>query len=340
MKETETTSSASEEINEFNGYELYNTGMKSIPTLLYPLLQATGLASVVGESDSGKSTFLRQLAICIALNQKEFLGFELNGRTNKVIYVSTEDDPDSIRCTLKQQVDSILFDNKNADKKSLENIKFIFDTHNLLENLKGKLKQDPVDLIIVDAFADVFDKEINSNTQVRAFLNTYDQMAKANKCLIIFLHHTTKTGSQKAPSKNSIIGSQGFEAKMRVVLQLIPEKGKMIPAKLIVLKANFLNSDDKSNGYNLEMSDKLIFKKVSTYKRTDENNRESKPHTKSIPRSKDPNILRQIKKFKAAGLTDRAIALKLEEQGIDISKSTVNSIVLENGFSATIPSKE
>ena len=321
-------------------YELYNTGMKSIPTLLYPLLQATGLAAVVGESDSGKSTFLRQLAICIALNQKEFLGFELNGRTNKVIYVSTEDDPDSIRCTLKQQVDSILFDNKNADKKSLENIKFIFDTHNLLENLKGKLKQDPVDLIIVDAFADVFDKEINSNTQVRAFLNTYDQMAKANKCLIIFLHHLTKTGSLKSPSKNNIIGSQGFEAKMRVVLQLSPEKDKLEKVNLLVIKANFLKPKYKNLVFSLEKSGNLVFKKVGVYKRKKEIDHKSKSHTKSIPRSKDPNILRQIKKFKAAGLTDRAIALKLEEQGIDISKSTVNSIVLENGFTATIPSKE
>ena len=332
MKETVTITPTSEEVNEFNAYELYNAGAESIPKLLNPLLQATGLASVVGMSDSGKSTFLRQLAISIALNLKEFLGFKLKGRTNKVIYVSTEDDPDSIRYTLKQQVDSILLDNENADIKSLENIKFIFDTHNLTQNLKRKLQQDPVDLIIIDAFADVFDKELNANTQVRAFLNTYDQIAKEHKCLIIFLHHITKSGSQKAPSKNNIIGTQGFEAKMRVVLEIRPMKSSLNTVKLMVLKANFLKSEYKRFVYRLEMSGKLVFKKVGFYDNSEDNNRESIPITKSIPKSKDPIILEQIKKLKEDGLTDRDIETKLKEKGINISKSTINTIALDNGY--------
>lgn len=340
MNQTLTQPSSRTEGNEFNGYQLYSAGAVSIPKLLSPFLQTTGLASVVGESDSGKSTFLRQLAISIALKLEDFLGFQLNGRTNKVIYVSTEDDPDSIRYTLKQQVDSILLENENADVKSLENIQFIFDTHNLPDNLNRKLTQDPVDLIIIDAFTDVFDKELNANTQVRSFLNTYDQIAKTHKCLIIFLHHITKTGSQKAPSKNNIIGSQGFEAKMRVVLEIRPMKSKHNTVKLMVLKANFLKSEYKKLVFSLERSEKFVFKKVGVYDRTEDNDRESKPITKSIPKSKDPIILEHIKKLKEDGLTNRAIETKLKEKGINISKSTINTIALENGFTATLSPKE
>jgi len=340
LKANLTTPSSNNEENEFNGFQLYSAGAVEIPKLLSPFFQKTGLASVVGESDSGKSTFLRQLAISIALNLDEFLGFKLNGRTNKVIYVSTEDDPDSIRYTLKQQVDSILLENENIDVKSLENIKFIFDTHDLLGNLTRKLEQEPVDLIIIDAFADVFDKELNANTQVRAFLNSYDQIAKTHNCLIVFLHHITKAGSQKSPSKNNIIGSQGFEAKMRVVLEIRPMKSKLNTVKLMVLKANFLKSKYKKLVFSLEMSEKLVFKKVGVYDRNVENGNESKPVKKSVPKSKDPIILAHIKQLKEDGLTDRAIETKLKEKGIDISKSTINTIVLDNGFTITPAPKE
>ncbi|HEY9170301.1 MAG TPA: hypothetical protein VIN72_12485 [Lutibacter sp.] len=49
----------------YNALELYKLKILSVPKLLNPFLQQVGLASLVGTSDSGKSTFLRQLAICI-----------------------------------------------------------------------------------------------------------------------------------------------------------------------------------------------------------------------------------------------------------------------------------
>jgi archaellum biogenesis ATPase FlaH len=323
--------------NEFNAYQLYNAGTKEIPKLLDPFLQTTGLASVVGESDSGKSTFLRQLAISIVLKLDNFLGFKLNGKTNKVIYVSTEDDPDSIRFGLKKQVDSIISENNQLDLKLLENIRYIFDTNKLLENLTSKLNEQPVDLIIIDAFADVFDKELNANTQVRNFLNSYDKLAKKHNCLIVFLHHITKSGSQKSPSKNNIIGSQGFEAKMRVVLEIRPIKAKQNEVKLMVLKGNFMRQSEKNRIRNLKMSDKLIFKKVGDYNPNLKSNNESnskKTESSGIPKSKDPKIIARIKELKEEGLTDRVIADRFKAEGISISKSTVNTIVQANNFQA------
>jgi len=332
-----------DEENEFNAYQLYSSGFTEIPKLLDPLLQTTGLASIVGESDSGKSTFLRQFALSIALKLDNFLGFKLNGKTNKVIYVSTEDGPDSIRFGLKQQVDGIISENKNLDLKSLENIRFIFDTNGLLVNLTRKLEKQPVDLIIIDAFTDVFDKELNANTQVRNFLNSYDQLAKKHKCLIVFLHHITKSGSQKAPSKNNIIGSQGFEAKMRVVLEIKPLKSKPQEVKLMVLKANFLKQSDKNRIRILKMSDKLVYKKQGEYdpitKSTNESNSE-KNESPVLPKSQNPKIIAGIKKLKEEGLTDRAIADRFKAQGISIGKSTINSMVQTHNFQAKPLPKE
>ena len=63
-----------------SAFDLFNKNIEVIPSLLEPFLQKTGLASLVGASDSGKSTFLRQLSVSIAMNLKTFLGFPLNSK--------------------------------------------------------------------------------------------------------------------------------------------------------------------------------------------------------------------------------------------------------------------
>ena len=61
----------------FNALELFNLETLNIPKLLTPFLQKTGVASLVGTSDTGKSTFLRQLSLNIALKSENFLNFPI-----------------------------------------------------------------------------------------------------------------------------------------------------------------------------------------------------------------------------------------------------------------------
>jgi RecA-family ATPase len=243
----------------FNAFELYNKEVVELPKLLDPFLQSVGLASLVGESDSGKSTLLRQLCIDIALKKDTFLGFKLNAKQNKVLYVSTEDNPDSLSFSIKKQIELLHPNIDTNELKNLNNLEFIFDPNQLLEYLKNRLKKNPVDLIVIDAFTDVFTKEINSNTQVRNFLNTYDKLAKENNCLIIFLHHIGKRAENKEANKNNVIGSQGFEAKMRVVLQLKKRGSSSSIRDLWILKSNFLNNSHKKNSYVLNFSSGFTF---------------------------------------------------------------------------------
>ena len=49
------------------------------------------LCALVGESDTGKSSLLRQLALSLAYGDNDFLGFKIKGSCNNVLYVSTED---------------------------------------------------------------------------------------------------------------------------------------------------------------------------------------------------------------------------------------------------------
>lgn len=306
--------------NKYTALDLYNLKTVEIPKLLDPFLQTVGLASLVGTSDSGKSTFLRQLSLSLVLDLGEFLGYKLNGKHNKVIYVSTEDDSNAVSYSIRKQIESIKIENELSedDIENLKNLEFIFETNELHKKLSDKLKEEPVDLIIIDAFTDVFTKEINANTQVRQFLNSYDVLAKQNKCLIIFLHHIGKRQEKYAPSKNSIIGSQAFEAKMRVVLELRPGKdGKH--TGLWVLKSNFLENEYKQKSYVLEFTKDLTFK-----------NSDIRGSKKVDAKSSNPQIIEKVMDLHKKGFATRKIENELANTEYSVSKSVASTIIKDN----------
>lgn len=297
----------------YSALELYNFKITKVPRLLDPFLQLVGLASLVGTSDSGKSTFLRQLSISIVLGNRTFLGYKLKTKHKKVIFVSTEDDSNSISYSIRKQIDGIIAKSDSINMENLNNLEFIFDTTELLSVLGNKLKRNPVDLIVIDAFTDVFTKEINANTQVRTFLNQYDKLAKKYGCLIIFLHHTGKRTQKNEPSKDNIIGSQAFEAKMRSVLELRP-KGKH--TALWVLKSNFLESKYKKTGQLIELNNEnLLFENLNIV-----------TNKLSGTKSNNPEIIEKVVELKEKGFSFRDIEAKFKGTEFEISNSTAQTI--------------
>lgn len=304
--------------SSYSAFELYDLKIEKLPKLLDPFFQKVGLASLVGTSDTGKSTLLRQLSLAIGLKQEKFLGFKLNTTSGKVLYVSTEDDPTSIAHSIRKQIESIEKKHENLDKELLKNIEFIFDTHKLLENLTKKLDANQYDLIIIDAFADVFTKEINANTQVRQFLDKFDKLAKQKNTLIIFLHHIGKRTTNYKPSKNSIIGSQGFEAKMRSVLELRPNLNSTKLKDLWVLKSNFMGTDLKKQSYILKFGEDLIF--TNTEKRG----------SSQSSKTQNPKIQEKVISLRKQGLPIREIESALKGTEYSLGRTGINKIVKEH----------
>ena len=303
------------QIESLNALQLYHLKIDTIPKLLDPFFQQVGLASLVGSSDSGKSTFLRQLSLAIALKLDSFLNFPLNPKSNKVIYVSTEDDANSVSFAIRKQFNAFQSTHQNLDLNLLKNIEYIFDTTNLLNQLTTRLEKQHYDLIIIDAFADVFTKELNANTQVRQFLNDFDKLAKKHNCLILFLHHIGKKTMRFDPSKNSIIGTQAFEAKMRAVLELRSNFINSTLKELWVLKANFLNAQYKVKSYILDFGTDLIF--VNTGERGLTQN----------TKKNDPDVIKKVIELYKTNLSYRDISEKLKKTKYALSKSVVGEIV-------------
>ena len=105
-------------------------------TLLEPILPRSGVVALVGSSDSGKSTLLRGLAMAIVRGDEEYIGFKLNARYHHAMYISTEDDQQSLGSLMRRQTLSPSRD----EALRYDNLHFIFDTDNLLETRNSRCK--------------------------------------------------------------------------------------------------------------------------------------------------------------------------------------------------------
>jgi archaellum biogenesis ATPase FlaH len=246
--------------SEYSAKFLLQQGVKEMPKLWEPYLPQVGLGCVAGASDTGKSAFLRQLALCVACGRSEFLGTPLRPSRRSVIYVSTEDDELATAYLLNKQNDEL-----KIPIEELERLTFFFDTMNLLQSLDNKLTESPADLVIIDCFTDLYYGSINESNQVRTFLNAYSQLAQKHQCLILFLHHCGKRTEDLVPSKHSLLGSQAFEAKMRVVLELRKDLADLTCKHLCCTKGNYLSEKDKSESMKLYFSPNLVFQNTGEH---------------------------------------------------------------------------
>ncbi len=227
----------------FTALELYNLNISEIPCLVGDIIPVTGIWSIVGSSDTGKSMILRQLALSIAKGSK-FLNFNINARYNKVIFISTEDDNIATAKFIRKQ---------SSSTDCLENIRFHFETDNIIEYLNRELTAEPVDLIVIDAWSDVFGQNLNDSALIRQTLIHYKSIATKYDCSIAFLHHTGKRTEKLLPSKNNILSGQGFESKMRLVIELRNDSTDENIKHLCIVKGNYLGKEYKESSFVLEL---------------------------------------------------------------------------------------
>lgn len=237
------------QIHEITGETLLTQNIQSMKYLLEPFLQEIGIACLAGGSDTGKSSFLRQLAIAISVGANDFLGFKLTTKYQSCIYVSTEDLANETAFLLKKQTTPY-------HHKQLQGLRFVFEYHNLLSELKQRLKQRPADVIIIDAFADAYGGDLKDTQKIRTFLHPYQELAQEYECLLIFLHHTGKRTENNEPSKHNLLGGQGFEAKMRLVMELRPDFHNPYHRHLCIVKGNYVSQEYKKESFLLEFSEK------------------------------------------------------------------------------------
>ena len=237
-----------------NGYDMLCLEREQLDCLLDPILPRVGVAALVGSSDSGKSTLLRGLAMAVASGAKRYLDFDLHPLHRRAIYVSTEDDAAAVSSLMQRQLTEL-----TTPKEAYSSLDFIFETDDLDTTLDQCLEARPADLVVIDAFADLYTGPLNENNRVRSFLNRFSQLAQRHKTLFIFLHHTGKRTEVLTPSKHNAIGSQGFEAKMRLMMELRQDPTNPDIRHLCVVKGNYLSKQYKHDSFELRFTPGLNF---------------------------------------------------------------------------------
>lgn len=238
----------------FSATELLCRNVEAIPTLLDPLFPKVGVVAIAGSSDTGKSSFLRQFAVSVVLGDSHFLGFKLSPEHYRVVYVSTEDDETAVSFLLHKGNGHRL-----QDPNDYSGLFYLFETDNLVKRLDSILRNSSQDAIIIDSFTDLYGRSLNEANQVRTYLNEFSQLAQRHSCLVIFLHHTGKRTEDLMPSKHNLVGSQGFESKMRMVIELRTDPVSPEKRHLCIVKGNYLPREYKNESYVLVFDENLQF---------------------------------------------------------------------------------
>ena len=237
-------------------WELLQMEIEDLPCLFSPIFLKSGIAVLVGGSDSGKSSLLRQMAMCVATG-RDFLGWKYQGVHHAAAYFSSEDDK-----TLTARVVRSYNKTMNLGEMAAQNLLFEFDftPDNIIEKVKAVLDERPRDLIVIDAFGDAFwGKSLNDNKEVREFYSQFKALAKQYDCLIVFNHHTGKRTVSYAPDKDNSLGSQAIEAAPRIAIELRQDPTDPDTKHFCIVKANYLGSDFKTKSFAIRMDANYVF---------------------------------------------------------------------------------
>ncbi len=290
--------------------ELLKRKVTEYPMLVEGMLPKVGVATLAGGSDTGKSSLLRDLALHIVEGKDSFLGQKIVDNNNQAILVSTEDDEDSVAYLLYKQLAEV-------DPENYAGLLFEFETNKLIERLDNTLQDNPVALVIVDAWGDVFPGNTNDFASVRKHINLYREMANKHQCLILFLHHFGKSRSEEVGSKHSLLGSQGYEAKMRVVLTLVKDPNDKSVRRLQIVKGNYLSDEDKDSYFKLKFHDNMRFECIGRSK--------AGTVSKSEKEGEKRAALSMIPKLLDEGRNWDEITVIINGRGLKYSRSTLNN---------------
>lgn len=234
---------------EITGELLLTNKPEKMEFFMENLLPRTGMGCLAGGSDLGKSAALRDLGIRTVAGETECWGFPLNAVHKNSIIVSSEDDEQAVAYLLSKQA-------QKYNPSQLRNLRFIFDyDNNLLDILDKRLSRKKADLVIIDCFADVYGGDLKDTQKIRLFLAGYQQLSAKHQCFVLFLHHTAKRTENNEPSKHNLLSGQGFEAKMRLVIELRADLMDPSLRHLCIVKGNYLPASMKRESYILRFNE-------------------------------------------------------------------------------------
>lgn len=303
-----------------NGFEIYSAmdmfkmEITDYPFLIKDIIPTSSISGIIAPSETGKSTFLSQLALSVVRNE-DFLGLNCNSEHKRVLWIATEENAAQIAVRIKKQI--------NSETDALNNLEFALNVENAVEYIEKACNVKQYDLIILDCYGDLNTQDTNSVSETRRFMNQYFKLAQKYNVAIMMVHHISKAASSSKLDKNSSIGSTGFADKIRHLIGLEPSKNEANIVELKILKSNLISQEQKKIVRKLKFND-MNFELV-------QNNNDSIIMAQESTTSDKDRMIRRALELKSEEMSNKAISEKLIEEGFSTgnSESSVRRVINE-----------
>lgn len=207
-------------------FELLMEPDEPIPFLMGDIIPKGEFVGIVGKSGVNKSTFCRQLCLCLAGHKQSFCGFPLTPLHKRVLYCYSEEGEVWIRRYLRKNCKGLGFERELLKNMFLLNMEDYDDGDSMLLAIRDAIISHPFDLIVMDSYSDFISKfgaKINDNDTIRS-LKSKISFLKNDGCAVLFNHHT----SDKTNTIGTFLGATAFKQIIRAQIEIIEDGPRRI----------------------------------------------------------------------------------------------------------------
>lgn len=243
------------------------------------LLMRRHVTVLVAPSGAGKSLLTLQVGMAAA-SGKAWGGWLLrkNPRGYRVLFINAEDDYDEIRRRLAAALqvmpdldrEMLCMNFKVADAEKMVIAKFDPRKKELIhqpmyEALVQTIKDNEIDIVVVDPFAETFSLDENSNNELKEAGILWRNIARETNAALLLVHHTKKYATGMAGDVDAARGASALIGIARIVCTLFPMTER--ESELLLTKDKrgeryrYLRFDDAKANLNLASTIARWFRK-------------------------------------------------------------------------------
>ena len=215
-------------IKTVDAFDFDESAIPVRPWIVPGVMLARHTHMLVAPGSSGKSLFTLQMAIMLATGQQ--WGDMKPKRRCRTLVINVEDDIDEQRrrlaaarsimnpdaallkgmIHLAEEPETIVVAKVDPAKKSVVTAPIVAD-------LCRYIRRNKIDVLIVDPFAETFEGDENSNSEVKWAMKVWrDDIARATGCAVYLVHHTVKYASGGAGNADVIRGAGAIVNSTRI----------------------------------------------------------------------------------------------------------------------------
>jgi len=161
-----------------------------------------------GTTGSNKSFMAMQMGMSLANNEDEFLGFKINVKNQKVLYVDTE-------CGSKTFVERFqaIVKNMNWNAENRFDVAILeSQTDNIYDDIERAIQNYQPDIVIIDCLYNTTDgQDISKNHHIQPIINRITKIKKKYNVTIIAIHHMNKGGHELGLTKDRVSGGSALQ---------------------------------------------------------------------------------------------------------------------------------